>query len=212
MINEFEANDVYTADDHEDTSAYAVYPENPRYKLTQYVDAAFAVDLKMRSVTGAITLLNGGPIDWAVIKESLVVDSTTNLETLAYSSCIKFLKYVELRLKYLHIQPSKPYTMYTNSTGGKLLACNPNKIGRVRYLSIKHHMVKCYIQIGEITLVYCVTEDMLADCCTKICDAAQKRNLGLRFYNDCVFEDGRFYKHPCYEHDCVVRIFKKEQA
>ena len=67
-------------------------------------------------------------------------------------------------------------------------------------------MVKCYIQIGDIVLVYCVTESMLADCFTKICDAAQKRNLGLRFYNDCIFENGRLYKHPCYEHDCIVRI------
>jgi hypothetical protein len=30
--------------------------------------------------------------------------------------------------------------------------------------------------------------------------------LGHRFYNDCVFEDGRFYKTPCYEHDHEVRI------
>jgi hypothetical protein len=206
MIDDFERSDLYTGDDYDADDSYAEYPVNDRYKLTQYVDAAFAVDPLMRSITGAITLLNGGPITWAVVKESLVVDSTTNAETLAYSSGIKYLKYVEKRLKFFHIQPAKPYTMYTDSTGAKLLACNPNKLGRVRHLNIKHHMIKCYVQIGDISLVYCVTESMLADCFTKICDAAQKRNLGLRFYNDCVFDDGRFYKHPCYEHDCIVRI------
>ena len=47
---------------------------------------------------------------------------------------------------------------------------------------------------------------MLGDLLTKCVDAAQKRNLGLRFYNDCIFPDGRFYKFHCFESDCIVRI------
>ena len=96
--------------------------------------------------------------------------------------------------------------MYTDSSGGKLLAANPNKLGRVRHLCIRHHMVKCYIQIGDVDLIYCVTEAQLGDVMTKICDASQRLNLGLRFYNDCIFPDGRYYKVECYERDCVVRV------
>ena len=135
-----------------------------------------------------------------------MVDSTVASETLAFSTGIKSLKHCELRLRFYHISPPKPYKMYTDSSGGKLLAANPNKLGRVRHLNIRHHMVKCYIQIGDILLIYCCTEAMLADAQTKICDAAQRQNLGLRFYCDSIFPDGRFYKTACFEKDCVVRI------
>ena len=148
---------------------------------------------------------------WEIIKEGLVVDSTTNSETLSYSSGIKGIKTIELRLRFFYIQAPKPYRMYTDSTGGKLLACNPNKMGRVRHLNIKHHLVKCYIQIGDVELVYCVTEAQLADELTKECDSGQRRNLGLRFYNDCIFPDGRFYKTACFEQDCVVQILDSDK-
>jgi len=205
-VNEFEERDLYTDEDVMAESRYAKYPVNDRYVITQHADSAFAVDTLMRSITGAITLVNGGPVLWHCTKESLLVDSTTSSETLSYSTGLKDMKYIELRFKFFHIQPPKPYKMYTDSTGGKTLACNPNKLGRVRHLNIRNHMIKCYIQIGDIELVYCCTEACLADLCTKICDAEQRRNLGHRFYNDCVFSDGRFYKTPCYEHDHEVRI------
>jgi len=211
MIDDFEKRDLYLEEDYTaDTEAsdYGDYPVADNYRLIAYVDSAFAVDALMRSVSGCVVLLNGGPIIWSCTKESLVVDSTTNSETLSYSSGIKLLKPIENRLKFFHRQPPTPHKMYTDSTGGKLLACNPNKMGRVRHLNIKHHLVKCYIQIGTVELIYCCTEAQLGDALTKICDAAQRRNLGYRFYNDCIFPNGRFYKHPCFEASCKVEIFQ----
>jgi len=205
-INEFEERDLYTADDHDDTRRFAQYPINDRYRISNYVDSSFAADHLMRSVTGSVTLLNGGPMEFQVVVEGLVVESTTSSETLGYSTAIKSVKHLELRLKFFHVQPPKPYSMYTDSSGGKLLAANPNKLGRVRHLCIRHHMVKCYIQIGDIDLIYCVTEAQLGDVMTKICDASQRLNLGLRFYNDCIFPEGRCYKVECHERDCVVRV------
>jgi hypothetical protein len=35
-------------------------------------------------------------------------------------------------------------------------------------------------------MVYCITEEMLADLFTKIVDQAQDKRLAIRFYNDCV--------------------------
>ena len=99
----------------------------------------------MRSMSGTIVLINGGPIDWGATRESLLVDSTTAGEYLGYTTAIKRLKYTELRLKFFHIQSVKPYDMYTDSTASKLLACNPNRLGRVRHLAFRNHLVKCYI-------------------------------------------------------------------
>ncbi len=44
--------------------------------------------------------------------------------------------------------------------------------------------------MGDIKLLYCITEEMLADLFTKVVATAQDRRLAIRFYNDCVMEGG----------------------
>ena len=63
-VNEFEERDLYTADDHDDTRRFAQHPVNDRYRISNYVDSSFAADHLMRSVTGSVSLLNGGPMEW----------------------------------------------------------------------------------------------------------------------------------------------------
>ena len=109
MVGEFEQRDLCTGDD--DPHDFGSCPVNTRHSITQCVDSSFAVDPEMRSITGAVTLLCGGPILWEIIKEGLVVDSTTNSETLSYSSGIKGIKTIELRLRFFYIQAPKPYRM-----------------------------------------------------------------------------------------------------
>jgi hypothetical protein len=63
-----------------------------------------------------------------------------------------------------------------------------SKLGMVRHLEIRYHLVRCIILTGDIVLYYCITEEMLADLFTKIVTAAQDKRLAIRFYNDCVVD------------------------
>ena len=58
----------------------------------------------------------------------------------------------------------------------------------VRHLEIRYHLVRCIVLMGDIKLMYCITEEMLADLFTKVVATAQDRRLAIRFYNDCVME------------------------
>ena len=58
-------------------------------------------------------------------------------------------------------------------------------MGKVRHLAIRTHLIRCYITLGDIELVYCTSESMVADIMTEIVCSAQDNNLALRFYNDC---------------------------
>ena len=46
-----------------------------------------------------------------------------------------------------------------------------------------------FVLSGDITLSYCITEEMLADLLTKIVTSAQDKRLAIRFYNDCIMDD-----------------------
>ncbi len=75
--------------------------------------------------------------------------------------------------------------MYTDSTACLNIASNSERLGNVRHLSIRYNLVRCYVTIGEIKMIFCVTEEMVADLLTKIVAGAQDTRLAIRFYNLC---------------------------
>jgi hypothetical protein len=72
-------------------------------------------------------------------------------------------------------------TVYT-PTLSPVIATNPSKLGNVRHLQIRYHLVRCYVCLGDVEMVFCVTEEMVADLFTKLVIAAQDARLTVHFY------------------------------
>ncbi len=87
-------------------------------------------------------------------------------------------------LEFLEIHCEKLYRMYTDSMACKHIASNNSRLGKVGHLAIRTHLVRCHISLGDIELVCCTTESMVADVMTKIVSSAQDKRLTIRFYND----------------------------
>ena len=83
---------------------------------------------------------------------------------------------------FLGFSCPKPYKVYTDSMACLHIATNPAKLGNVRHLQIRYHLVRCYVSLGDAAMFYCVTEDMITDLLTKIVVGAQDLRLSLRFY------------------------------
>jgi hypothetical protein len=160
-------------------------PCNSRYSLVVFGDASFAVGLLKQSVTGYVIFLNGVPLLWGSLKQTIVVDSSCSAEFVAASVACKQLIHAENMLSFLGFSCTKPYRMYTDSMACLHIATNPSKLGNVRHLQIRFHLVRCYVTLGDVEMVYCITEDMIADLLTKIVSGAQDRRLSLRFYSLC---------------------------
>jgi hypothetical protein len=158
---------------------------NARYKLTIYADASFAVGPTKQSVSGHIVYLNGTPLLWGSVKQTIVVDSSCSAEYVAASVACKQAIHAENIIGFLGFSCSRPYTMYTDSTACLNIASNSERLGNVRHLSIRYNLVRCYVSIGEIKMIFCITEEMVADLLTKIVAGAQDNRLAIRFYNLC---------------------------
>ena len=87
-------------------------------------------------------------------------------------------------LLFLKIRCPRPYTMYTDSQAAMAISNNIQAMGNVRHLSIRTHVTRCYISLGDICLKFCLTEHVVADLFTKVVTAAQEGGLLDRFYND----------------------------
>jgi hypothetical protein len=162
-----------------------ILPLNAKYRLIVYADASFAVGETMQSVSGLVIYLNGSPLLWASLKQTIVVDSSCSAEFVAASVACKQTIHAENLIGFLGFTCPKPYVMYTDSTACLAIASNALRLGNVRHLAIRYHLVRCYVTIGEITMCYCVTEEMVADLFTKIVVGAQDTRLTVRFYTLC---------------------------
>jgi hypothetical protein len=161
-------------------------PTNKRFTVVAYSDASFAVGETKQSISGFDIMINGSPILWGSLKQTVVVDSTCSSEYVAASICCKQIMQAENMVQFLGFTCVRPYKMYTDSEACLKIATNASKLGMVRHLEIRYHLVRCIILAGDIVLYYCITEEMLADLFTKIVTAAQDKRLAIRFYNDCV--------------------------
>jgi hypothetical protein len=174
----------YVVDDAERLDIQRVLlPVNLRYSLLAYGDASFAVGETKQSVTGFVIYLNGVPLLWGSLKQTVVVDSSCSAEFVAASVTCKHLLHAENMLGFLGFGCPKPYKLYTDSKACFHIATNPSRLGNVRHLQIRYHMVRCYVSLGDVEMCFCITEEMLADLLTKIVVGSQDYRLSLRFYS-----------------------------
>jgi hypothetical protein len=179
-----EVSPSYLVDDPERLDIPRVFlPINPRYSLLAYGDASFAVGETKQSVTGFIVYLNGVPLLWGSLKQTVVVDSSCSAEFVAASVTCKHILHAENMIGFLGFSTPKPYRLYTDSKACYHIATNPSRLGNVRHLEIRYHMVRCYVTLGDVEMCFCVTEEMLADLLTKVVVGAQDHRLSLRFYS-----------------------------
>ena len=186
IVNEFGEKDLYRDEDDvsEDEDADKDRVTTKQFRIVAYSDASFAVDEKAQSVSGWVVYLNGSPILFGSRRQAVVVDSSCSAEYVAASMCVKKIMELVNILKFVGIHCERPYKMYTDSTACKHIAENPTRMGKVRHLAIRTHLVRCHISLGDIDLEWCTTESMVADVMTKIVSGAQDKRLAERFYND----------------------------
>ncbi len=148
-----------------------------------YADASFAVGELKQSVSGYVIYLNGVPILWGSLKQTIVVNSSCSAEFVAASIACKQLLHVENMVGFFGFSCPKPYRFYTDSQACLHIATNLTRLGNVRHLQIRYHLVRCCVSLGDLEMLFCVTEEMVADLFTKLVVAAQDTRLTVRFYS-----------------------------
>jgi hypothetical protein len=160
-----------------------VLPVNRRYRLIAFGDASFAVGALKQSISGFIVYLNGVPLLWGSLKQTIVVDSSCSAEFVAASIVSKQILNAENMIAFFGFTCPKPYQLFTDSMACLHIANNPAKLGNVRHLHIRYHLVRCVVSLGDVEMFFCVTEGMVADLFTKIVSSAQDDRLSVRFYS-----------------------------
>jgi hypothetical protein len=164
-----------------------------------YGDASFANEKGRNSRSGYIFTMGGGAIFWLSKKQPIVAISSTEAEYYALSECVKEAIWLRHLLIELSLEIKKPFTINQDNQSTIAIAMNPIAHSRTKHIDIRHHFLRQHIEKKEVELVYCETENMVADVMTKALPAKQHWKLismmGMRRLSDIIEEWGEEEVH-----------------
>ena len=121
----------------------------------------------MKSTSGYAFNLGSGVFSWASVKQSSVALSTAEAE---YVSAVEataqaiWLRFVLSDFGEEHVEPT---TILCDNTSAIAITKNPVHHHKTRHINRRFHFIRDALQNGEIDLMYCKTEEQVADILTK---------------------------------------------
>lgn len=118
-------------------------------------------------MSGYIVMLNGGPVAWSARKQPLIALSTAEAEYIALTSVVRELLYLQLLINELYEPPTLPIPIYCDNQAAIALASNGKFHSRTKHIDLRYHFVRSHVKAGTFRLLYCPTDDNVADAFTK---------------------------------------------
>lgn len=155
-----------------------------KLELSGYSDADWANDIEDRkSTTGYCFSLSqdGAIVSWKTKKQQTVALSTCEAEYVALAATIQEALYLTQLLKDMDHGFVRTAKVFEDNQGTICLAKNPVNRQRSKHVDIKYHFIRSNVLQGKIVLVYCPTDNMVADVFTKSATRSKmekfKRNI-----------------------------------
>ena len=143
------------------------YRYSDEFPLTGYSDADWAGDETTRkSMSGYTFKLGECTISWGSKKQSMVALSTTEAEYIALSLACQEAVWLRNLLADIQLEQAVT-TIHEDNQGAIALSKNPTSHSRTKHIDIKYHYVRDLITRNEINVIYCPSNNMIADLFTK---------------------------------------------
>ncbi|KAL3712502.1 hypothetical protein TMatcc_001201 [Talaromyces marneffei ATCC 18224] len=139
-------------------------------KLVGYTDAAYGNASNLRSTTGYIFMLAGGPIYWSSRKQPITATSSSEAEYIAAADSAKqaiWLRHFLYSIRKPETYKNGPIPLYIDNTSALKLAGNPVMHSRSKHIMIRYHVIRDFIERDEIKPIHIPGDQMLADSLTK---------------------------------------------
>ncbi|XP_070025232.1 secreted RxLR effector protein 161-like [Nicotiana sylvestris] len=143
------------------------YPTGDSINLIGYVDAGYAGYLVDRKSTfGMAHFLGSCLISWGTRNRNLVALSIVEVEYVIAASYCAQLLWIKNQLEDFGVL-TKSVTLLCNNTSALNMAKNPVQHKRTKDIDVRHHFLRDNVEKGLICMMFCSTEDQIADIFTK---------------------------------------------
>ncbi|KAJ0847396.1 putative RNA-directed DNA polymerase [Helianthus annuus] len=145
-----------------------VYERNATGKLEIYTDSDYARDRKDRRCTsGYVCLLSNAAICWSSKKQEVVTLSSTEAEYVAAKNCACHGMWLKGLMGELTGKQMGMVQIKCDNNSTINLSKNPVMHRRTKHIDVRYHYLRELVNKGEVELVFCSTEEQVADVMTK---------------------------------------------
>jgi len=144
------------------------YKKNEGSIMSGFTDSDYAGDLDdRRSTSGHVFMMGSGVISWASKKQQVVTLSTTEAEFVAAATSACQAIWLRRILEELQFYQHEPTVIHCDNSSTIKLSRNPVLHGRSKHIDVRYHFLRNLVTEKIIDLVYCRSEDQVADILTK---------------------------------------------
>ena len=149
-----------------------------------FVDADSQMSDDRKAVSGFVFLIDGGAVSWSSRSQSLISLSTCESEYVAATEASKegiwmwsFISQVfEPTFKVLN----GPTDINSDNQAAITLSQDHQFHARMKHIDIHFHFICYIVEDGKVHLIYCPTEEMVADILTKSLPSAKAKHFTVR--------------------------------
>lgn len=133
-----------------------------------YTDSDYARDVDDRKSTSVyVFLLSGAAICWSLRKQEIVTPSSTEAEYVAATSCVCHCLWLKGILNELGVINYRCIDIMCDNSSTIKLSKNPVMHRRTKHIDVRYHFLRNLSSEGIVKLVFCGTNDQVADIMTK---------------------------------------------
>ena len=136
------------------------------------------------AITGYAFLIDGGAVSWSFKHQEIVSLSTTKSEYVAATHGMKEALWLRSLLSEVFDPIKPPTTLFSDNQSAIALTHDHQYHSCTKHIDVRYHFICWVIERGSMRLIYCPTDDMVADTLTKALPSAKVKHfatgLGLR--------------------------------
>ena len=136
--------------------------------LYGYSDSSWGDNLDDRhSTSGYVFLLADAAISWCSRKQKTAAQSTTEAEYMELAEAGNQAAWYRMFLEELGYDVKDPIPLHEDNHGSVKLALNPVTGRKSKHIPIKYHVIRDYVENGQVELIKTPSDEILADGLTK---------------------------------------------
>ena len=137
-------------------------------ELIGFSDSDWAGDLDTRrSTSGYVFKIGSAVVNWCSKRQLTVARSSTEAEYVALSAAAQESIWLRRLLCDFGFGKMLPTTLYEDNNGAIELSKNPKFHNRTKHIDVAYHFTRERVASNELSVVYCHTDEMVADVMTK---------------------------------------------
>ena len=135
--------------------------------LEGYADADGSMHEDHKAISGYMFMIDCGAVSWCMKKQEIISLSTTKAKYVAATHAVKEALWLQSLIGKIYGNIKGPITLYSNNQSAIALMKDHQYHMRTKHIDVQFHFIQWVIKQGKIKLVYCPTNNMLANTFTK---------------------------------------------